>query len=128
MSLGFFITQEKIMNIILHKKEQTYSGDLSSTCLLFFSYLQPFRCYLGITAPTSRAENRVTYVSCRSQRVIINSNNVFTCILQPLLSGFGTNAFDPATSETHDNVDNVVQFKPHSAVNTPFVKVLGKFC
>ena len=42
--------------------ETFYSGH-------FFSYLQPFVRYLKISAPASRAKNRVTYMSYRSQRV-----------------------------------------------------------
>ena len=41
----------------------------TKNCSTIFSYLQPFECYFKISAPASRAKNRVTYMSYRSQRV-----------------------------------------------------------
>ena len=41
----------------------------TKSCSTFFSYLQPFWRYMKITAHASRAKNRVTYMSYRSQRV-----------------------------------------------------------
>lgn len=41
-------------------------------------------------------------------------------------SGLGYNPYDPASSETHDNVNWLIQLEPESVLNTPYIEMIKR--